>query len=60
MTLKVELEIEVTGDCSFEDARDFFRYQFAGYSLHNPNSNPLINEYYDAEYDVTCIEIEEL
>ena len=33
MKLKIELEIEVKGDCSFKEAQDFFRYEFAGYSL---------------------------
>ena len=60
MKLKIELEIEVTGDCSFEEAQDFFRYEFAGYPLHNCDDNPLMSEDYDAEYDVTNIEIEEL
>ena len=58
MKLKIELEIEVTGDCSFEEAQDFFRYEFAGYSLSV--NNPFVNEDSDTEYDVTNIEIEEL
>lgn len=58
MKLKIELEIEVTGDCSFEEAQDFFRYELAGYSLSDWENNPFINE--DSVYDVTDIEIEEL
>lgn len=60
MKLKIELEVEVTGECSFEEAQDFFRYEFAGYSLSNWENNPLVNEDCDAEYDITNIEIEEL
>jgi hypothetical protein len=58
MKLKIELEIEVTGDCSFEEAQDFFRYELAGYSLSDWENNPFINE--DSVYDVTDIEIEEV
>ena len=60
MRLKIKLEIEVTGDCSFEEAEDFFRYEFAGYSLSDWENNPLVNEDSDTEYDVTNIEIEEV
>ena len=60
MKLRIELEIEITGDCSFEEAQDFFRYHFAGYSLPNWEDNPLMGEDYDAEYDVVNIAIEEL
>lgn len=60
MRLKIKLEIEVTGDCSFEEAEDFFRYEFAGYSLSDWENNPLVNEDSYTEYDVTNIEIEEV
>lgn len=60
MRVKVELEIEVTGDCSFEEAQDFFRYEFAGYSLSDWENNPFVNEESNTEYDVTNIEIEEV
>lgn len=60
MKLKIELEIEVTGECSFEEAQDFFRYEFAGYSLSDWENNPFVNEDSDTEYDVTSIEIEEV
>lgn len=60
MKLRIELEVEITGDCSFEEAQDFFRYEFAGYSLSDWENNPLINEDSDTEYDVTNIEIEEV
>ena len=60
MKLKIELEVEITSDCSFEEAQDFFRYEFAGYSLSDWENNPFVNEDYGAEYDVTNIKIEEL
>jgi hypothetical protein len=60
MTLRIELEVEITGDCSFEEAENFFLYAFAGYSLSDWENNPLINEESDAEYDVTNIKIEEV
>ena len=60
MRVKVELEIEVTGDCSFEEAQDFFRYEFAGYSLPDWENNPFVNEDSETEYNVTNIEIEEV
>lgn len=60
MKLKIELEVEITGDCSFKEAQDFFRYEFAGYSLSDWENNPFVNEDSDTEYDVTNIEIEEL
>lgn len=60
MNLKIELEIEVTGECTLEQARDFFKHQFAGYSLPNWEDNPLMSEDYDSEYDITNIEIEEV
>ena len=58
MKIRIELEVEITGDCSFEEAQDFFRYEFAGYSLSDWENNPFVNE--DSEYDVTDIEIEEV
>jgi hypothetical protein len=60
MKLKIELEVEVTGDCSFKEAENFFLYAFAGYSLSDWENNPLINEESDTEYDVTDIKIEEV
>ena len=60
MKLKIELEIEVTGDCSFEEAQDFFRYEFAGYSLSDWENNPFVNEDSHTEYDVNNFEIEEV
>ena len=60
MKLKIELEIEVTGDCSFKEAHDFFRYDFAGYSLLDWENNPFVNEDSDTKYEVTDIEIEEV
>ena len=60
MKLKIELDIEITGICSFEEAQDFFRYEFAGYSLSDWVNNPFVNEDSDTEYDVTSIEIEEV
>lgn len=60
MKVKIELEVNITGECSLEEAEDYFRYAFAGYGLPNWENNPLANEEFDAEYDVTNIEIEEL
>ena len=60
MRLKIELEIEVTGDCSFEDAKEFFLYQFAGCGLTDWERNPLLSEDYDADYTVEEIEINQL
>lgn len=58
MKIRIELEVETTGDFSFEEAKDFFRYEFAGYSLSDWENNPFVNEDSDAEYEVTDIEIE--
>ena len=60
MKLKIELKVEVTGDCSFEEAQDFFRYEFAGYSLSDWENNPFVNDDSDTVYDVTDINIEEV
>ena len=60
MKLKIELEVEITGDCSFEEAQDFFRYEFAGGSLSDWENNPFVNEDSETEYNVTNIEIEEV
>ena len=60
MRVKVELEIEVTGDCSFEDAEEFFRYHFAGYGMTDWERNPLLSEDYDDEYSVEEIEVNQL
>ena len=60
MKIRIELEVEITGNCSFEEAQDFFRYEFAGYSLSDWKNNPFVNEYSDTEYEVTDIEIEEI
>lgn len=60
MKLRIELEVEITGDCSFEEAQDFFRYELAGYSLSDWENNPFIDEDSDTEYDVTNIKIEEV
>lgn len=45
---------------AFSGGKDFFRYEFAGYSLPDWENNPLVNEDSDTEYKVTDIEIEEL
>lgn len=60
MKTKIELEVEITGDCSFEEVQDFFRYEFAGYSLSDWENNPFVNEDSDIDYNVTNIEIEEV
>lgn len=60
MKIRIELEVEITGDCRFEEAKDFFCYEFAGYSLSDWENNPLVNEDSGTEYDVTNIEIEEV
>lgn len=60
MKLKIELEIEVTGECTFGQARDFFEHEFAGFSLIDYANNPLYSEDYDAMYSIENIEIEEL
>lgn len=62
MKLKIELEVEITGDCSFEEAEDYFRHIIAGepMSLGHWDDNPLLNDEYDAEYEITDMEIEEV
>lgn len=60
MKIRIKLEVEITGDCRFEEAKDFFRYEFAGYSLSACENNPFVKEDSDTEYEVTDIEIEEL
>lgn len=58
MKIRIELEVEINGDFSFEEAKDFFRYEFAGYSLSGWKNNPFVNEDSDVEYEVTDIDIE--
>lgn len=62
MKLKIELEVEITGDCSFEEAEDYFRHIIAGepMPLGHWDDNPLLNDEYDAEYEITDMEIEEV
>jgi hypothetical protein len=62
MKLKIELEVEITGDCSFEEAQDFFRHIIADepMPLGHWDDNPLLNDEYDAEYEITDMEIEEV
>lgn len=62
MKLKIKLEVEITGDCTYNEAEDYFRHIIAGepMPLGHWDDNPLLNDEYDAEYDVTNIEIEEV
>lgn len=61
MKLKIKFEVEITGECTCEEAEDYFRHIIAGepLPLGHWDDNPLLNDEYDAEYHVTNIEINE-
>lgn len=58
MRVKVELEIEVTGEATTDEVKEFLKYQF-GYTGSCPCANPFLWEE-KADYSVENFDIEEL
>lgn len=59
MRVKVELEIEVTGEATIDEVREFLAFE-----LHQSGScaadNPFFDEDSDRDYSVETFEMEEL
>lgn len=62
MKLKIELEVEITGDCTYNEAEDYFRHIIAGepMPLGHWDDNPLLNDDYDAECQFAKFDIWEV
>lgn len=58
MTLNIELEVEVTDDCTFDEAEEFFRNLLLGTPC-DPD-NPLLDDDSDAGYCITSLEVDEI
>ena len=59
MRVKVELEIEITGNATADEVREFLAFE-----LHQSGScaadNPFFNEDSDCDYSVETFEMEEI
>lgn len=59
MRVKVELEIEVTGNANIDEIRDFLAFELH-YSGQCSADNPFFDEDNECNYSVENFEIEEL
>lgn len=59
MRVKVELEIEVTGNANIDEIRDFLAFELH-YSGQCSADNPLFDEDNECDYSVENFEMEEL
>lgn len=59
MTVKVELEIDITGDAPIDEVEEFLQFTLH-YNGQCPADNPFFNEEKDCDYAVKKFSIEEL
>lgn len=59
MRVKVELEIEVTGNANIDEIRDFLAFELH-YSGQCSADNPFFDEDCECDYEVETFEMEEI
>lgn len=59
MKVKVEIEIEVKGDATFDEVEEFMEYEMH-LSRYCSVNNPFIDEDVDCDYVIEKFEVEEL
>lgn len=62
MKLRIEFEVEITGECTYDEEEDYFRHIITGepMPLSHWDDNPLLNDEYDAECEFTKFDIREI